>query len=83
MVVIRLARGGVKRKPFYRITVADSRRWRNGKYIEVLGYYDPNPAGNSKKLELDLAKAKDWIRKGAQASDRVKSLMKMAEASPN
>lgn len=83
MVVIRLARGGVKRKPFYRITVADSRRWRNGKYIEVLGYYNPVPAGEAKQLEFDVAKAKEWIRKGAQPSERVQKLMKLAENSPN
>lgn len=83
MVVIRLARGGVKRKPFYRITVADSRRWRNGKYIEVLGYYNPVPQGQAKKLEFDVAKAKEWISKGAQPSERVKSLIKMAESSSN
>ena len=79
MVVIRLARGGVKKKPHYRITVADSRFWRDGRFIEVIGFYNPSPSGQDKKLELDLAKAKEWIQKGAQPSERVKTLLKFAE----
>lgn len=83
MVVIRLARVGAKKVPKYRITVADSRRWRNGKYIETLGYYNPNPSGQDQKLVFDLSKAKDWISKGAQPSDRVQRLIKMAETNAN
>ena len=74
MVVIRLARGGVKKKPHYRITVADSRSWRDGKFIEVIGTYNPTPSGQEKKVVLDLAKANEWIKNGAQASPRVKTL---------
>ena len=71
-VRIRLSRGGAKKKPFYRIVVADSRRARNGKFIDQLGTYNPmlqkdNPA----RVKIDVEKAKDWISKGAQASDRV------------
>lgn len=83
MVVIRLARGGVKKKPHYRITVADSRKWRDGRFIEILGYFNPSPSGQEKKIELDLAKAKEWILKGAQPTSRVKALIKMAETSAN
>ena len=79
MVVIRLARFGAKKVPKYRIMVADSRRWRNGKFIENLGYYNPNPSGQDKKLVLDITKVQDWVRKGAQPSDRVKTLIKLAE----
>lgn len=81
MVVIRLARYGAKKVPKYRILVADSRRWRNGRFLENLGYYNPNPSGQDKKLVFDLAKAKEWISKGAQPSDRVHTLIKMAETS--
>lgn len=80
MVVIRLNRGGSKKRPKYRITVADSRAWLGGKFIEVIGNYNPHPRGEEKKLVLDLAKANEWIKKGAQPTSRVKSLMKMAQA---
>ncbi len=71
-VRIRLSRGGAKKKPFYRIVVADSRRARNGKFIDQLGTYNPmiekdNPA----RVKIDLEKAKEWISKGAQPSNRV------------
>lgn len=79
MVVIRLARFGAKKVPKYRIMVADSRRWRNGKFIENVGYYNPNPQGQDKKLVMDIQKVQDWVRKGAQPSDRVKTLIKLAE----
>ncbi len=79
MVVIRLARFGAKKVPKYRIMVADSRRPRNGKFIENIGYYNPNPSGQDKKLVLDLDKAKSWVAKGAQPSDRVQTLIKLAE----
>lgn len=79
MVVIRLARYGAKKVPKYRILVADSRRWRNGRFLENLGYYNPNPQGQDQKLVFDVTKAKEWISKGAQPSDRVQTLIKMAE----
>ena len=81
MVVIRLARYGAKKVPKYRIMVADSRRWRNGKFIENIGYCNPNPQGQDKKLVFDLKKAKEWVLKGAQPSDRVQTLIKLAETS--
>lgn len=80
MVVIRLARLGVKKRPKYRVTVADSRYFRNGRFIEVLGHYNPNPSGQEKEITLDLEKFKSWVSKGAQPTDRVKSLIKKLEA---
>jgi small subunit ribosomal protein S16 len=83
MVVIRLARFGSTHRPRYRVTVADSRRNRNGRFIEVLGHYNPSPKGQEQKLVLDVEKANDWIKKGAQPSDRVKSLIKQATSGAN
>lgn len=81
MVVIRLARYGAKKNPRYRVMVADSRRWRNGKFLEQLGHYNPDANGEEKTLVLNLPKAKEWISKGAQPTDRVKTLLKLAESS--
>lgn len=80
MVIIRLNRIGSKKRPKYRVTVADSRRWRGGKFLEVIGHYNPHPRGQEKKLVLDLDKANDWVKKGAQPTLRVKSLMRMAQS---
>lgn len=78
VVVIRLARGGSKKRPKYRITVADSRQWVKGKFLEVIGNFNPSPRGAEQKLVIDLAKANAWIQKGAQPTERVKSLLRMA-----
>ncbi len=80
MVVIRLARLGAKKRPKYRVTVADSRYFRNGRFIEILGHYNPNPRGQEQEITLDLEKVKSWVGKGAQPTDRVKTLIKKAEA---
>ena len=80
MVVIRLARLGAKKRPKYRVTVADSCYFRNGRFIEVVGHYNPNPRGQEKEITLDLEKVKSWVGKGAQPTDRVKTLIKKAEA---
>jgi len=80
MVVIRLARFGKKHSPRYRITVADSRRWLNGKFIEIIGHYNPNPQGQEKEFSVDMEKVQSWIAKGAQPSDRMKSLLRKAQA---
>lgn len=80
MVVIRLSRGGSKKRPKYRITVADSRAWVKGKFLEVIGNYNPNPRGQEKKLVLDLEKANEWIKNGAQPTERVKSLIRAAQS---
>ena len=72
-VRIRLSRGGAKKRPFYRIVVADSRRSRDGKFIDQLGTYNPMLAkDNPERVKINADKAKDWIVKGAQPSDRVK-----------
>ncbi len=69
---IRLARGGSKKRPYYRIVVADSRYARDGRFIEKIGAYDPLLAkDDEKRVILDFDKAKEWIAKGAQPTDRV------------
>lgn len=79
MVVIRLARGGSKKRPFYNIVVADQRRSATGKFIERIGFYNPNARGNEEMLRFDLERAKHWIDQGAQPSDRINKLSKQAE----
>jgi small subunit ribosomal protein S16 len=69
---IRLTRGGAKKRPYYRIVVADARSPRDGRFIEKIGAYDPMKAKDSpERVVLDLEKAKSWIAKGAQPTDRV------------
>ena len=69
---IRMARAGTKKRPFYHIVVADSRSPRDGRFIERLGYFNPLlPKDKTERLKLDLEKAKAWIAKGAQPTDRV------------
>ncbi|MBQ3774657.1 MAG: 30S ribosomal protein S16 [Ruminobacter sp.] len=80
MVVIRLQRGGSKKRPFYHVVVADSRRALSGRYIEDIGFYNPIAQGNEVKLNLNLDKVAEWVGKGAQLSDRVKKLVKDAKA---
>lgn len=76
MVKIRLKRMGTKKKPFYRVVVADSRAPRDGKFIEELGYYDPMVEPNN--IKIDSEKAQKWLGDGAQPTDRVKALFKRA-----
>ena len=75
-VKIRLRRMGAKKAPFYRVVVADSRYPRDGRFIEEIGYYDPTkePA----VVNIDTAKADEWIKKGAQPTDTVRGLLKSA-----
>ena len=71
-VRIRLSRSGAKKRPFYRIVVADSRRARDGKFIDQIGTYNPMlPKDSSDRVKIDVEKVKAWIEKGAQPSDRV------------
>jgi small subunit ribosomal protein S16 len=71
-VVIRMARAGTKKRPFYHIVIADSRAPRDGRFIERLGFFNPLlPKDNKERLKLDLEKVKAWLKKGAQPSDRV------------
>ena len=73
---IRLARGGAKKHPFYRVVVADARMPRDGRFIEKLGTFDPvKPKEDEKRLVLDVEKAKAWLAKGAQPTDRVLRLL--------
>lgn len=76
MVVIRLSRGGAKKAPFYHIVVTDSRNRRDGRYIERVGFFNPLAKGNAELLRIDLARVEHWMSKGAQPSDRVRSLLK-------
>ena len=78
MVKIRLKRQGAKKAPYYRVVVADSRSPRDGRNIEEIGTYDPmaKPAA----IDIDLERAKYWISCGAQPTDTVRGLLKMAEA---
>ena len=76
MVSIRLSRGGAKKRPFYHIVVTDQRNKRDGRYIERLGYFNPIAADGKDRLRVDLPRVDYWIDQGAQASDRVSSLLK-------
>src|ERR1700758_5533529 len=73
-VSIRLRREGALNRPYYKVVVADSRSPRDGKFIEIIGTYDPTKAGHNSTLKLD--RAEYWISKGAQPSDTVRSLIK-------
>jgi len=76
MVVIRLARGGSKKRPFYQIVVADRRRAPNGRFIENVGYFNPMAKGQAIRLEMKTDRVEYWLSKGAQASERVAALLK-------
>jgi len=78
MVKIRLSRGGAKKHPFYHIVVSDSRKARNGRSIERLGFFNPVARGQEERLRLDLERVEYWTGVGAQLSDRVKSLVSEA-----
>ena len=78
MVTIRLARGGAKKKPFYHITVSDSRKSRDGRFIERIGFFNPMAQGQAERLRVDLERVDHWIGLGAKTSDRVKRLIKDA-----
>ena len=80
MVVIRLARHGAHKAPFYRIVVADQRKKRDGRIIEQVGTYDP--AGDPSIIDLDIAKVDEWISKGAQPSDRVAKIIASVKNEP-
>ena len=75
-VKIRLRRLGQKKKPFYRIIVADSRAPRNGRFIEEIGYYDPNTEPGT--IKIDAEAAKKWLATGAQPTETVAKLLKAA-----
>jgi len=76
MVTIRLSRSGSKKRPYYYISVADSRVSRDGRFIERLGFFNPVARGADEKLRIDLERYDFWTRQGAQSSDRVLKLAK-------
>ena len=82
MVTIRLARGGAKRRPFYGIMVADSRRSPRGRFIERVGFFNPRAVGGEERLRVDTDRIEYWVSKGAQPSDRVAALLKQFAKGP-
>ncbi|MBA4142790.1 MAG: 30S ribosomal protein S16 [Nitrosospira sp.] len=76
MVIIRLARGGAKKRPFFNMVVADSRDARDGKFIERIGFYNPRAAGSEEALRVQLDRVTYWQSQGAQLSDTVTRLVK-------
>ena len=77
---IRLSRGGSKKRPFYRVVVADARAPRDGRYIEKLGTYNPRlPKDSEERVNIDGEKAAEWIRKGAQPTERVARFLSQIE----
>jgi len=79
MVTIRLARGGAKKRPFYSVVVADSRRARDGRFIEKIGFFNPIATGQEEKVRIDLDRIEHWVATGAQLSDRVAKIVKDAK----
>ncbi len=76
MVTIRLSRGGSKARPFYHLTVTNSRSARNGRFIERVGFFNPIARGQEEKLRIDTERLQHWVAQGAQLSDRVAQLVK-------
>jgi small subunit ribosomal protein S16 len=74
MLSIRLRRTGTTKKPYYRVVVADSRAWRDGRFVEVLGHYDPRKS--PPVVEIDATRAEYWLSKGAKPSETVRSFLK-------
>jgi small subunit ribosomal protein S16 len=80
MVVIRMARGGSKNRPFYNVVVADSRNRRDGRFIERVGFYNPTAVESEEGFRLAMDRVAYWEGKGAQASDAVQKLIKKSKA---
>lgn len=80
MVIVRLARGGSKKRPFYSINVCDSRCRRDGRFIERIGYYNPMAAGQAVRLNVNQERLAYWQSQGAQLSETVARLVKGAKA---
>jgi small subunit ribosomal protein S16 len=78
MVVIRLARGGAKKRPFYNVVVADSRNRRDGRFIERVGFYNPIAGASEEGVRLSMKRITYWQERGAQLSDTVAGLVKRA-----
>ncbi|GAA6132069.1 MULTISPECIES: 30S ribosomal protein S16 [Halopseudomonas] len=80
MVTIRLARGGSKKRPFYHLTVANSRNARDGRFVERVGFFNPVAAGAEVRLSVNEERVQYWLGQGAQPSERVAALLKEAQA---
>ena len=78
MVIIRLARGGAHKRPYFHMVATDSRRRRDGNFIERVGFFNPVARGKEERLRLDLDRISYWSTQGAQPSDRVAALIKEA-----
>jgi small subunit ribosomal protein S16 len=82
MVIIRLARGGAKKTPFYNLVVADSRNRRDGRFIERVGFYNPSAKAGAEALRVDQERVTHWQSQGAQLSDTVARLVKFHSKGP-
>ena len=80
MVVIRLARGGSKKRPFFNIVAADSRNPRDGRFLERVGFYNPVASGNAESLRVAFDRLEYWTSNGAQVSETVTRLLRQAKA---
>lgn len=78
MVSIRLSRSGSKKRPFYHLTVADSRKSRDGRFIERVGFFNPIARGQEERLRVDNERIEYWVSQGAKMSERVSNLVKQA-----
>jgi len=78
MVTIRLQRGGAKKRPFYQVVVTDSRKARDGRFIERVGFFNPVASGQAECMRLDLDRISHWTSQGASVSERVAKLIKDA-----
>jgi small subunit ribosomal protein S16 len=81
MVTIRLSRSGAKKRPFYHVTVTDSRNSRDGRFIERVGFYNPIARGQEERLRIDRERIEYWQGQGAQLSERVAKLLSQSEVS--
>lgn len=79
MVVIRLARGGSKNRPFYNVVVADSRARRDGRFIERIGFHNPVAPAGVEATRIDTGRVEHWVRNGAKLSDTVARLVKQSK----
>jgi small subunit ribosomal protein S16 len=82
MLTIRLARAGAKKRPFFHITVADSRKPRDGRFVERVGYFNPISSGKEVRLEINQERIDYWLSQGAQVSERVLTLIKEKNETP-
>jgi small subunit ribosomal protein S16 len=82
MLTIRLSRGGAKKRPFYNVVVADSRKARDGKFIERVGFYNPIATGGEERLRLNTERVNYWVSTGATVSQRVATLIQQDKVGP-